>query len=293
VPYRWSPQNGAQNGPRFNCCGLTSTVPCRSGLLLPATTCHLRLDGRYDLVTLNVPDLSERFSLTLDGGASGGLPKGVDALHSLEVVSQRIDLAPLVALRELAELTCHGAPSGIDHIDVLRGSKNLRRFTGNDIYGFSADNFPGQADCPHLSEVEIHGLRASDAKILRRRLADVERLELTEVRSDKWLADNVDNPFRAWDEDSPAFGKAAMKLWQSALQKARQLDGAPSREQASAIVLALVDGLNRLDDRHDGMIDTIRREEAFDAIFNLVSQHLVGALTPEETQELIDSRRDF
>jgi len=38
------------------------------------------------------------------------------------------------------------------------------------------------------------------------------------------------------------------------------LDAAPSRERASAVVLALVDGLNRLDGRHGGMIDTIRRE---------------------------------
>jgi hypothetical protein len=171
--------------------------------------------------------------------------------------------------------------------------KNLRNFTGYDIYGFSAEDFPSLADCPHLSAVVIHGLRASDAKILRRRLADVDRLELTKARSDRWLTDNIENPFRDWDVDSPAFGKVAMKLWKSALQEARKLDGAPSREQASAIVLALVDGLNRLDGRHGGMIDTIRREEACDAILDLVRRHLVGALTPEETQKLVDSRRKF
>jgi len=58
-------------------------------------------------------------------------------------------------------------------------------------------------------------------------------------------------------------------------------------------VLALVDGLNRLDGRHGGMIDTIRREEACDAILDLARRHLFSALTPEETQELVDSRRDF
>ena len=41
------------------------------------------------------------------------------------------------------------------------------------------------------------------------------------------------------------------------------------------------------------MIDTLRREQACDAILDLVRRHLVGALTPEETQELVDSRRDF
>jgi hypothetical protein len=45
--------------------------------------------------------------------------------------------------------------------------------------------------------------------------------------------------------------------------------------------------------RHGGMIDTIRREEACDAILDLARRHLFSALTPEETQELVDSRRDF
>jgi hypothetical protein len=262
-------------------------------VLLPATTFALILDGRYDLVTINVPDLSEPFALTLSGGTSRALPKGVDALHRLCLHSRQIDLAPLVALRKLADLTCRGALAGIDHIDVLRGLKNLRSFTGYDIYGFSAEDFPGRVDCPHLSAVTIHGLRTSDAKILRKRLADVGRLELTKARSDRWLTDNIDNPFRGWDADGPAFGKAAMKLWKSALQQTRKLDGAPSREQASAVVLALVDGLNRLDGRHGCTIDTLRREEACDAILGLVRRHLGGALTPEETQELVDSRRDF
>ena len=262
-------------------------------VLLPATTFALVLDGRYDLITLNVPDLSERFSLTLSGGTSGGLPKGVDALHRLHVHSRQIDLAPLVALHELADLTCRGALAGIEHIDVLRGLKNLRNFTGYDIYGFNAGGFPGLADCPHLSAIAIHGLRASDAKILRRRLAGVDRLKLTKARSDRWLTDNIDNPFRDWDADGPAFGKAAMKLWKSGLQEVRKLDGAPSREQASSIVLALVDGLNRLDGRHGATIDTLRREQACDAILDLVRRHLASALTPEETQKLVDSRREF
>jgi hypothetical protein len=84
-----------------------------------------------------------------------------------------------------------------------------------------------------------------------------------------------------------------MKLWKRALQEARKVDGAPSRERASTIVLALVDGLNRLDGRHGVVIDTLRREQTCDAILDLVRRHLVGALTPEETQELVDSRRDF
>src|SRR5262249_14107646 len=81
-------------------------------VLLPATTFALSLDGRYDLTTLDVPDLSERFSLTLSGLTSRGIPMGVDALHQLHVQSRQIDLAPLVALHKLTDLTCRGAAIG-------------------------------------------------------------------------------------------------------------------------------------------------------------------------------------
>src|SRR5262249_56001292 len=115
----------------------------------------------------------------------------------------------------------------------------------------------GRSGCADLSGVGLQGLRASDAKVLRRRLADVDRLELTKSRSDRWLTNNIDNPFRDWDADSPAFGKAAMKLWKSALQEARKVEGPPSRERASSIVLALVDGLNHLDRRPGGGVDSL------------------------------------
>jgi len=94
-------------------------------VLLPATTFALVLDGRYDLTTLDVPDLSERFSLTLSGLTSRGIPKGVDALHQLHVHSRRIDLAPFVALRKLADLTCRGAAIGPHRLSAFeRGRKS-------------------------------------------------------------------------------------------------------------------------------------------------------------------------
>jgi hypothetical protein len=37
----------------------------------------------------------------------------------------------------------------------------------------------------------------------------------------------------------------------------------------------------------------MRREQACDAIRDLVRRHLVSALTPEEAQKLVDSRREF
>jgi nicotinamidase-related amidase len=44
---------------------------------------------------------------------------------------------------------------------VLRRLKNLRSFTGYDIYGFSAEDFTGLVECPHLSAVWLaaRGLR--------------------------------------------------------------------------------------------------------------------------------------
>jgi hypothetical protein len=65
------------------------------------------------------------------------------------------------------------------------------------------------------------------------------------TRSEKWLSDNIDNPFRDWDADGVSFTKAAMKAWKDALKQARAIEGAATPAQAAEIVLALTKALEQ------------------------------------------------
>jgi hypothetical protein len=259
-------------------------------LILPITVRSLDLKDSANLVTVEAPDLSEHFRLWLREDLARGAPKGLGDLQCL-INFAKTDLAAIAVFPRLASLTLHGVTGGVRNIGALRQLSNLREFTAYDMYGFDASEFPTLADCPLLQSVEINGLRAADKQTLATRLKNGPHLAFSKVRTEKWLADNIDNPFRDWDADGQSFAKAAMKAWKNALQQARAIEGAPSAAQATEIILSITGALNKLDSRHP--IDTLRREEACEAIQVLARAHLGGVLTPEETQETVDKIRNW
>lgn len=257
-------------------------------LQLSGATYQLTLSGALDQVTVEAPDLGPQFSLTVRGKTVDALPRNLAGLHVLEVVAQQpFDLSLLPgACPGLTDLRLR--VPGVRNTAALRECRQLRTFTAYELYDFAAPDFPGLAERPVWHEVEISGLRATAAKVLRQRLKGLPGLTLSKARSDKWLAENIDNPFRDWDADGAAFGKKAMKLWTTALRQAAAIGAPPSEAQAVEVARALVEGLNRL-----GGIDTLRREQACEAVQQLVRDHLGGALGSEATEVLIDQWRDF
>ena len=254
---------------------------------LPDSCAQLQLEGRYDLVTVDAEDVREGFELQLKGPFSG-LPNGLDEV--LEVTffdAACIDAAALTAWRELRSLRIVGSASRIRNTGALQALKHLKCFNGSEIYGLDAHEFPATG----LYDVRIDGLRATDAKVLRQRLRDLPRAQFSKTRSDKWIAENFDNPFRSWESDGAAFGKAAMKLWKDGVKAAAAFGGKATASDARDLVKSLVLRLNKLDERHG--IDTLRREQACEALDVLVRDHLGGVLDAEETQHVIDATRDW
>lgn len=258
---------------------------------LPVTARSLDVKDNAHLLTVEAPVFGEHFGLHLRNDLAQGAPKGLEELLCLTISNKTIDLEKITAFPRLASLTLRDAKSGVRNIGALRGLSNLREFTAYDMYDFDASEFPTRADCPLLNSVEINGLRASDKQILARRLKDGPHLAFSKTRSEKWLTENIDNPFRDWDADGAAFGKAAMKAWNAALKRVRAIEGTASRAQAREVVLALTEALNKIDERCS--IDTLRREQACDAICVLVRDHLAGALTADETQDVVDEIRNW
>lgn len=255
---------------------------------LPEGCAHLGIEGRYDLATIHAPDTGEGFDLWLKGPFNG-LPHGIETVQEVTlVVGRHLDLAAFATWPELKSLRIVGTATSLDNVAALRELKQLRNLEGRELYRIDVQGFP--TDLP-MHSITIDGLRADDAKILRKRLKHIPHVAFSKTRSDKWIAEYFDNPFRNWDADGPAFGKAAMKLWQEAVHTAHAIDGMASIEKVRTTVLALVAGLNKLNKRYD--IDTLRREQACEAIAALVQDHLGGALDAEQTQAVIDEARDW
>jgi hypothetical protein len=113
---------------------------------------------------------------------------------------------------------------------------------------------------------DCHGRLARATHDARRR-APTSKPSCISLDAHAWLEANLANPFRDWDSDDPAFGKAACAGWKKAHTAATRLGTAASDREAQAILKAFVSTLNRLDSKFG--IDTVRREEAYEAFADL------------------------
>jgi hypothetical protein len=251
---------------------------------LPDSVIGLTLSGSTGQVTLKGPSFAEPFRLTLEGPNFAGIPQGLEDLRVIEFAKfQTLDLTSVSSLPYLAEIVIRDVPGGIANIGALAALPELRHFSGIEIYGFDAKAFPAPPQASSLLEVYFSGLSTGDAKVLRRRLADVPTVSFDRVRSVAWLAANADNPFRDWEDTYGSVGNGAGKLWRKALAAARKAGAKPTKDDAHAIVKHFISGLN---DIHAFVTEDFR-DEAWRAVHHLVHASLSDALSPEETSDLI------
>lgn len=206
-------------------------------------------------------------------------------------VGGTVSATVLTALSDLEQLTLtFDAPPGtITDLDLLRQHRGLHTLQLDDAYGLDPDALP---ELPGLRRLVLNGTRRTTATALRRgfRGGPVE-LSVNGAKSEEWLASHIDNPFRDWVEESKPFGEAACKAYTRARQAIEAIKPeAPDRLTVGERALRdLVADLNTIDSEY-GLIDTIYREQAWDAF-----QDLAGRLRLPEARasEWFDDLRRF
>ncbi|MEV0896100.1 hypothetical protein [Actinoplanes sp. NPDC049802] len=214
------------------------------------------------------------------------VPSGLGGVRRVTLTGKGVLSAATVAgLREAHTLRLHWAepPGRLDDAGLLAGLPGLRLLELVNAYGVDADMVSG---LPALRHLDVHGLRGSVAKDLRARFRrSGAGLTLAGAKTDRWLAANLDNPFRNWVDDDPKGGAAACKAYATAL---RALDRKPA-PAAEPILRELVERLNEIADKW-GIVDTLRREEAGDAFIGLATRAGVHTGT---AATWFDAWRDF
>jgi hypothetical protein len=164
------------------------------------------------------------------------------------------------------QLSLWGGPGAVVDIASLVRLSRLEHLFLCHFYEFEAAQFPEATDMPALMMVDVWNLRASDARILRSRLRGYFRADVRGPKTDAWIAENLDNPFRDW-ADRGAIGRRAALTYRRALKSART---AKSREAVLAVVRAFVDGFNAIHARRS--IDTGDRELVWEAFGRVLDE---------------------
>lgn len=237
-------------------------------------------------LTVRGADVRHPFHLWICSDRVAGLPRGLEgAAHVTLSRVKQVDGAALAAHGALRELLIAGALGRLSGLGALARHPSLAKIELRELYEMDVSEMPEDA-WPSLQSAVVHGIRSADAPALKASLARVPSVRVTGSRSDAWIHENAHNPFRDWEEDGAAFGKKACLAWKKAHQAVVAREGAavPAKE-AEAILEELVRALNAL-----RRIDTLRREQAADAFFELATR--LG-LDDARAAERFDAWRDF
>ncbi|HEX6684062.1 MAG TPA: hypothetical protein VF062_14760 [Candidatus Limnocylindrales bacterium] len=285
LTWRDAPEQTDLSGSWLNQLELVGKMPQR--LRLPARMRHLSLVAGTDL-TVDAADNGRWMRLHLEtDSADFVMPQGLERIQELLITGNgSLTAAPLADLTELRELTLRWRrpPGELTEAHDLSALQHLHHVHFIDGYGVGADQIP---DLPNLSYLEAFGLTRSSANEMKKRYhhTGVEVI-VHGAKSDQWIRANLENPFRNWVDDHEKGGAAACKAYAKAL---RAIESSPDRQLARETLKTLTGTLNKIDAKYE-LIDTLRREEAWEAFAVLASKANVGQ---DEAGDWFDEWRDF
>jgi hypothetical protein len=260
----------------------------------PSLRIHAEADGRW--LTLGVKDPHVTWS-------------GLDALDGLHLQHGReIDLATVVArFPALSEMRLWGAPGQVRNLSALAALTDLQTLTLYDMFGFGPEDIPAPSSFPKLGMFWLTSVPADAAAAIKKtyKPATTQGLDLQvrQPRKPEWLAANLDNPFRNWDDTegiTSAQAKKAATLYKTARAEALKLAGEADMLAAlRPVVLAYTEAFNKMDSRSN-FIFTEEREQIYEAllqIFNAVDEKRqeTGAdpVDRDALSEVMDEVREF
>ncbi|GAA2208579.1 hypothetical protein GCM10009850_040370 [Nonomuraea monospora] len=219
------------------------------------------------------------------------VPSGLRSVRDLELsvggAFSASSLSTLAAL-EVLRIDWTAPPGELTDAEKLASLRSLRSLELNGAYALEADTLPGT--WPALRSLHVDGIRRPTAELLKARYRGSGLdLAVRGVKTDEWLAAYLTNPFRDWVEDDRRAATVACEAYDTALCAVSSLNGA-FPEEAEAALRAFIEALNVMDERHDGFIDTIRREESYDAFHDLGRR---AGIDPAQADEWFDAWRDF
>ena len=190
-----------------------------------------------------------------------------------------------------------GKPGYIRDVDEITKLHDLETLTLNDLFGFSADEFPQPESLPELKRLWLESIPSDAAKAIKKRYkSNVHDMHVLKPRSDEWLHENLNNPLRHWDGNefiSKSKYSKSLALWK---ETRRRLLEAVAFSDAyipsiDRIVIDYVEGFNKLDSRSQ-FIETEEREDIINAFIQILDE---AGICKERNNimQLIDDNRNW
>ena len=269
-------------------------------LLLPSSISTLTLRGKLS-PNLRVHSPNDGYYMVLRVELHDDfLPNvGLSRLTNLRLTSIRdFNLKDIPARYPgLTWLGLAGKPGYIREVSEISNLRELETLTMDDLFGFSADDFPHPGSLPELRHLWIESVPAEAGKKIKKLYkGNIQDLQVLKLRSVEWLHENLNNPLRNWDGNElvpkSKYNKS-VALWKET--RRRMMEEASHAEldfsAVKRIAIDYAEGFNKLD-RRSSFIETEEREDIFNAFEQILNETGLSEFK-EEIIQLIDEKRSW
>lgn len=190
-----------------------------------------------------------------------------------------------------------GKPGYIREVAEISNLRELETLTMDDLFGFSADDFPHPESFPELRNLWLESVPAEAGKNIKKLYkGKIQDMQVLKLRSVEWLHENLNNPLRNWD-GSEFVPKSkytkSVALWKKT--RRRMMEEASHAEldfsAIKRIAIEYAEGFNKLD-RRSSFIETEEREDIFNAFEQILNETGLSEFK-EEIIQLIDEKRSW
>ncbi|MFE9435380.1 hypothetical protein [Streptomyces sp. NPDC006640] len=197
----------------------------------------------------------------------------------------RLDCARLVtAFPNLTRLSLSGNLGTLTSAAVLNQLPRLQGLTIRDLFGMEPTDCLLPRHVPEVEDVSLYGIPADYAaatrKTWRPHMQHGVELDIRGARKAEWVAANAANPLRDWDgrEHIPRTSYRKAVTQYKATRDAFLSEIASGEQHGSILEIGRAFGaaFNTLD-RRTGFIETVEREELFDALDFLAGEAQTAA----------------
>jgi hypothetical protein len=176
-----------------------------------------------------------------------------------------------------------------ENIAYLAKLSKLRYLQLDEVFGYQAVDFPSRLDLKNLEQLIIRVYPKEATDKIHREFSNLHELELVGGKTADWVADNIDNPFRAWEERH--FSEKDLKVAKNAYKSILKASSSLVKFDEKAIVKILkefVMTMNKISTK----IQTTERDEVSN-IFDDVLLKLGIDPKSRKYQNYFDDWRDF
>lgn len=250
----------------------------------------LSLSGNYDdLTEIQCPFDGRLLALYI------GIKDKFSAFSGLEkVLSLRVDFVKNLDIKEVKKVATDvrslwlmSGGGKLQNILELKAFSKVRFIWLSDVFGF--DEFPEKENFPQLQTLRLWSIPKSIGDKVKKEYKGIDDLEIKQLRTEEWLKANLENPLRHWDGregNTQAKAKKAMKAYADTYKKLNQKG--ISNDEKLELLKAFIQVFNQIDAKWG--IDTLEREEIYDAYKNLVQ---LTSLDNKSAESLFESLQEF